>query len=76
MFSMGIIVWTGLICLCILLLLAAGAAYYVRRCMWWQNRIEEIREEQDVYRGWNLRRLKDTAKDLEYERVDRMELIF
>lgn len=76
MFSVEMIMWIGLICLCILLMLAAGAAYYVKRCLWWQSRIEEIREGQVVYQGWNLRRLKDTAKDLEYEKVDRMELIF
>lgn len=76
MFSMEILIWIGLICLCILLTMAAGAAYYVKRCMWWKSRIEEIREEQPVYQGWNLKRLKETARDLEYERVDRMELIF
>ncbi len=76
MVSMKILVWIGIISLCVLPVLAAGAVYYVRRCMWWQSRIEEIREEQSVYCGWNLKRLKETARDLEYERVDRMELIF
>lgn len=76
MVSMEILVRIGLICLCILPVLAAGAVYYVKRCMWWKNRIEEIREEQTVYCGWNLKRLKETVRDLEYERVDRMELIF
>ena len=76
MASMEMIVWIGPVCLCILLILAVGAVYYLRRCMWWRERIAEIREEQVVYQGWNLKRLKETARDLEYKRVDRMELIF
>lgn len=75
MISMEMLVWIGLFCLCILSMLAAGTVYYVKRCLWWQGRIREIREEQAVYLGWNLKRLKETEKDLEYERVDRMELI-
>lgn len=76
MISMEMMVWIGLICLCTVLMLAIGAVYYMMRCMWWRNRIAEIREGQAVYRGWNLKRLKETVRDLEYERVDRMELIF
>lgn len=76
MLSMEMVAWIGLVSLCILLILAVGAVYYVRRCIRWQSRIREIGGEQNIYQGWNLKRLKETAKDLEYERVDRMELIF
>ena len=76
MVSMEMMVWIGPVCLCILLILSVGAVYYMRRCMWWRKRIAEIREERAVYLGWNLKRLKETVRDLEYERVDRMELIF
>lgn len=76
MISMEIMVWVGLICLCTAVMLAAGIAYYMMRCVQWRNRIAEICEGQTVYLGWNLKRLKETVRDLEYERVDRMELIF
>lgn len=69
-------VWIGPICLFLIMILAVAAINYTLCCLRWRKRIEEIRDGQTVYRGWNLWRLKDTAKDLEYERVDRMELIF
>lgn len=76
--SMKMMAWIGLICLCfiVILIVVAGAAYYMMCCMRWRNRIVEIRDGRTVYLGWNLKRLKETVTDLEYERVDRMELIF
>lgn len=74
--SIKMMVWIGFICLCFIVMLAAGVVYYMKCCMRWRNRIAEIRDEQTVYLGWNLKRLKETVRDLEYERVDRMELIF
>lgn len=78
MYSMEIMARIGLIGLCFvaILIVGSGMAYYVRCCMRWRNRIAEIREGQNVYLGWNLKRLKETVTDLEYEMVDRMNLIF
>lgn len=78
MYSMEMMAWIGLICLCFvaILIVGTGMAYYVICCMRWRNRIVEIQEGQDVYLGWNLKRLKETVTDLEYERVDQMNLIF
>lgn len=76
MISTELMVWIGLVFLCIVLMMAVGMAYYMIRCVRWRSRIAEMREGKAVYLGWNLRRLKETVRDLEYERVDRMELIF
>lgn len=56
--------------------LAAGIACYVIHCVRWRRRIAEVREGQPVYWGWNLKRLKETVRELEYEKVSRMELLF
>lgn len=74
--SVKMMVWVGLICLCFILILSAVVIHYIMCCVRWRNRIEEIRDGQTVHMGWNLKRLKETAKDLEYEKVDQMELIF
>ncbi|MCM1120666.1 MAG: hypothetical protein NC543_15040 [bacterium] len=72
---MKMALWMGLI-LCFFLILCVAVIHYIVYCLRWRKRIEEIRDGQTVYMGWNLKRLKETAKDLEYERVDQMELIF
>lgn len=56
--------------------LAAGAVGYAAVCARWRRRIAEVREEQPVYLGWNLKKLKETARELEYDKVSRMELLF
>ena len=56
--------------------LAAGIACYVIHCVRWRRRIAEVREGQPVYWGWNLNRLKESVRVLEYEKVSRMELLF
>lgn len=56
--------------------LAAGVVCYVAVCARWRRRIAEVREEQPVYLGWNLKKLKETARELEYDKVSRMELLF
>ena len=54
--------------------LATGFAYYVTCCIRYRKRIAELKEEQQVYLGWNLRHLKETVQELEYDKVSRMEL--
>ena len=56
--------------------LTAGFACYVMRCVRWHRRIAEVGEGQPVYLGWNLKKLKETVRELEYEKVSRMELLF
>lgn len=69
---MGLYICFGLIAA----VLAAGAACYVVCCVRWRRRVAEVREEQPVYLGWNLKKLKETVRELEYEKVSRMELLF
>lgn len=59
----------------LLMALAAGLACYVTLCARWRRRIAEVREEQPVYLGWNLKKLKETVRELEYDKVSRMELL-
>ncbi len=56
-------------------LLVTGIVCYVSLCVRWRRRIAEVREGQPVYLGWNLKKLKETVRELEYEKVSRMELI-
>lgn len=66
----GTFVWLWFL----LVLLASGFAYYVTCCIRYRKRIAELKEEQQVYLGWNLRQLKETVQELEYDKVSRMEL--
>ena len=72
---MDIYVCLGLAVMGSIMLLTAGIACYVWLCVRWRRRIGEIREEQPVYLGWNLKKLKETVRELEYDKVSRMELI-
>ena len=73
---MGLYVCFGLAAAAVVIVLTAGIACYVIRCVRWRRRIEEVKEGQSVYWGWNLKRLKETVRELEYEKVSRMELLF
>ena len=73
---MGLYVCLGLIAAALVMALSAGIARYVIHCVRWRRRIAEVREGQPVYWGWNLKRLKETVRELEYEKVSRMELLF
>lgn len=67
---------SGLVIAVLAVALAAGSACYVTRCVRWRRRIVEVGEGQPVYLGWNLKKLRETARELEYEKVSRMELLF
>ncbi len=56
------------------MLLTAGIVSYLSLCFRWRRRIAQVREEQPVYLGWNLKKLKETVRVLEYDKVSRMEL--
>ena len=66
----------GLVIVVLAVALTAGSVCYVTHCARWRRRIAEIREGQPVYLGWNLKKLKETVRELEYEKVSRMELMF
>ncbi len=59
----------------LIMALSAGIARYMTLCARWRRRIAEVREEQQVYLGWNLKKLKETVRELEYVKVARMELL-
>lgn len=73
---MGLEVCFGLAAAALIMALAAGLACYVTLCVRWRRRIAEVKEEQPVYLGWNLKKLKETVRELEYDKVSRMELLF
>jgi hypothetical protein len=73
---MGLYICFGLGIAALTVALAAGSVCYVTRCVRWRRRIAEVGGGQSVYLGWNLKKLKETVRELEYEKVSRMELLF
>ena len=65
----------GLAVMALAAALTAGVARYVTLCARWRRRIAEVKEGQPVYLGWNLKKLKETVRELEYAKVSRMELL-
>ncbi len=72
---MDLYVCFGLTALGAITLLVTGIVCYISLCIRWRRRVAEVREGQPVSLGWNLKKLKETVRELEYEKVSRMELI-
>lgn len=55
------------------ILLTGACVVYLMACQRYRTRIRQLDRERKCYCGWHLRRLRETAEDLELEETAYME---
>lgn len=53
-----------------LMVLAWLAAVYLLNCFKNRSRIRQLRSEEEIYYGWNLKRLKETVVEMELQEAE------
>lgn len=56
----------------LLMIIASIVGLYLLNCCRYRQRIRQLKEDKTVYGGWNLRRLRETAMDMELQKAEQI----